>query len=50
MQEQVFDQCHTINRLLISNRENEARQELIKLLDYHNNNDLPYNPLVYHFI
>lgn len=50
MQEQVFDQCHTINGLLISNKENEARQELIKLLDYHNNNDLPYNPLVNHLI
>jgi hypothetical protein len=50
MQEQVFDQCHIINELLISNQENEARQELIKLLDYHNNNDLAYNPLVNHLI
>lgn len=50
MQEQVFDQCHIINGLLISNQENEARQELIKLLDYHNNNDLAYNPLVNHLI
>lgn len=50
MQEQVFDQCHIINGLLISNQENEARQELIKLLDYHNNNDLEYNPLVNHLI
>lgn len=50
MQEQVFEQCHIINGLLISNQENEARQELIKLLDYHNNNDLAYNPLVNHLI
>ena len=50
MQEQVFDQCHIINGLLISNQENEARQELIKLLDYHNSNDLAYNPLVNHLI
>lgn len=50
MQEQVFNQCHIINGLLISNQENEARQELIKLLDYHNNNDLAYNPLVNHLI
>ena len=50
MQEQVFDQCHIINGLLISNQENEARQELIKLLDYHNTNDLAYNPLVNHLI
>lgn len=50
MQEQVFDRCHTINGLLIDNQENEARQELIKLLDYHNTNQLEYNPLVNHLI
>jgi len=50
MQEQVFDQCHLINGLLISNQENEARQELIKLLDYHNSYNLAYNPLVNHLI
>jgi hypothetical protein len=50
MQEQVFDKCHIINELLVDNQENEARQELIKLLDYHNTNDLDYNPLVNHLI
>lgn len=50
MQEQVFDQCHIINELLIGEQENEARQELIKLLDYHNTNELAYNPLVNHLI
>ncbi len=50
MQEQVFDQCHIINELLIGSQENEARQELIKLLDYHNTNELAYNPLVNHLI
>lgn len=50
MQEQVFEQCHIINSLLISNQENEARQELIKLLDYHNTKELAYNPLVNHLI
>jgi len=50
MQEQVFDQCHIINELLIDNQDNEARQELIKLLDYHSTNDLAYNPLVNHLI
>lgn len=50
MQEQVFERCHTINGLLIDNQENEARQELIKLLDYHNINQLEYNPLVNHLI
>ncbi|PXX21680.1 DEAD/DEAH box helicase [Arenibacter sp. ARW7G5Y1] len=50
MQEQVFDQCHIINELLIGKQENEARQELIKLLDYHQTNQLDYNPLVNHLI
>ena len=50
MQEQVFDKCHIINELLVDNQEIEARQELIKLLDYHNTNDLDYNPLVNHLI
>lgn len=50
MLEQVFDQCHNINELLISKKENEARQELIKLLDYHKKNELAYNPLVNHLI
>ena len=50
MQEQVFEHCHKINGLLIGKQENEARQELIKLLDYHNTNNLNYNPLVNHLI
>lgn len=50
MQEQVFERCHIINGLLIDNQDNEARQELIKLLDYHNINQLEYNPLVNHLI
>lgn len=50
MQEQVFEKCHIINELLISDNDNEARQELIKLLDYHNSNNLNYNPLVNHLI
>jgi len=50
MQEQIFDRCHIINELLIDNKENQARQELIKLLDYHNTNELSYNPLVNHLI
>jgi hypothetical protein len=50
MQEQVFDRCHIINGLLIDNQQNEARQELIKLLDYHNTNQLAYTPLVNHLI
>ncbi|MEX0778111.1 MAG: DEAD/DEAH box helicase [Balneolales bacterium] len=50
MLEQVFEKCHTINELLIGNQENQARQELIKLLDFHTTNNLAYNPLVNHLI
>lgn len=50
MQEQVFKRCHTINDLLICKKANEARQELIKLLDYHNINNIDYTPLVNHLI
>lgn len=50
MQEQVFEKCHIINELLIGNKDNEARQELIKLLDYHKTQELEYNPLVNHLI
>lgn len=50
MEEQVFEKCHVINSLLIDNQDNQARQELIKLLDYHSTNSLSYNPLVNHLI
>lgn len=50
METQVFEKCHTINELLISDKDNEARNELIKLLDFHNVNELEYNPLVNHLI
>lgn len=50
MQEQVFEKCHTINELLISDKDNEARNELIKLLDFHKTNEIEYNPLVNHLI
>ncbi len=50
MEEYVFQQCDIINNLLIVNDENKAREELIKLLDFHNNNQLSYTPLVNHLI
>ncbi len=50
MQEYIFAECHKINNLLISNNENEAREELIKLLDYHNTHEIPYTPLINHII
>jgi hypothetical protein len=50
MEDIVFDNCHKINDLLISNKDNEAREELIKLLDYHKTQKLEYTPLVNHLI
>lgn len=50
MQEHIFNRCHSINELLILNKENEAREELIQLLDFHNTNDVQYSPLVNHLI
>ncbi len=50
MNTQVFEDCQKINELLISNKENTARQELIKLLDFHKRNSIEYTPLVNHLI
>lgn len=47
---EIFETCHKINDLLISNNENEARNELIKLLDFHERENLPYSELVNHLI
>ena len=46
----VFESCHQINDLLTNNAENEARQELIKLLDFHKQQDVDYSSLVNHLI
>lgn len=48
--EKVFETCHTINDLLSCHKEKEARDELIRLLDYHETNKLSYSPLVNHLI
>lgn len=50
METDIFESCHTINDLLIDNKENEARNELIKLLDYHVSNDIEYSEIVNHLI
>jgi hypothetical protein len=47
---EIFDSCHLINNHLISNQEVQARNELIKLLDYHEKNDIEYSTLVNHLI
>lgn len=46
----IFDSCHKINDHLILNEETEARNELIKLLDFHKRNEIEYSPLVNHLI
>lgn len=46
----VFDKCNMINELHTHNKENEARQELIKLLDFHKQQNLDYSSLVNHLI
>ncbi|CQD39687.1 DEAD/DEAH box helicase [Yersinia mollaretii] len=46
----VFDSCHEINSYLNENKESDARNKLIKLLDYHEKNDIVYTPLVNHLI
>lgn len=50
MKDIVFEHCRNINGLLISNQENQARQELIKLLHFHKENEIDYTPLVNHLI
>jgi hypothetical protein len=46
----IFNSCHLINDYLISNQEVQARNELIKILDYHERNEIEYSPLVNHLI
>lgn len=47
---EIFETCQTINLLLQSNNDKDARNELIKLLDYHEENQIPYSSLVNHLI
>lgn len=46
----VFDNCAHINDLMTLNNDSDARNELIKLLDYHLQNKLPYSQLLNHLI
>lgn len=50
MENTIFEKCQTINELLIADKENDARQELIKLLDFHESNKIEYTPLINHLI
>jgi hypothetical protein len=46
----IFEICSKINDLLNDSKEKEAREELIKLLDYHVANQIEYIPIVNHLI
>lgn len=46
----IFDECQKINILIEENKEKTARNELIKLLDLLNKNNISYNNLVNHLI
>jgi len=50
MDEYIFETCHRINDLITASKEKEAREELIKLLDYHETNQIEYSPVVNHLI
>lgn len=45
-----FEECRKISKLLNNGDEKAARNNLIKLLDYFEKNDLQYNPLINHLI
>lgn len=46
----IFSICDKINSLLEIKKETEAREELIKLLDYLESNNIGYTPLINHLI
>lgn len=46
----IFETCTKVNDLIFEKKENEARNELIKLLDYHEQNEIQYSELVNHLI
>ena len=46
----IFNSCKAVNNYLINHRENDARNLLIKLLDYLNSKHISYTPLINHLI
>lgn len=50
MEDFIFDQCHIVNNHLFNGKENLAREELIKILNFHKIQNLPYSELVNHLI
>lgn len=50
MDETVFEECRKISDLIASDNEAKARDDLIKLLEYHERHELSYTPIVNHLI
>ena len=46
----IFDRCRAVCGLIDSNNESDARNELIKLMDYCNKNNIVYDSLINHLI
>lgn len=46
----IFEQCQYINTLLNNKKESDARDSVIKLLDFLNQNNIAYSELVNHLI
>lgn len=47
---EIFESCQTINDFLTENDTTSARNELIGLLGYHEENEIEYSPVVNHLI
>jgi len=47
---EIFEECAVINDLLQDGKGNEARNNLIRLLDYHERESIAYSPLVNHLV
>jgi hypothetical protein len=50
MAAEIFDACAAINTLIVSGRESEARDELIKTLDWCKRSNIEFTPLLNHLI
>jgi len=47
---EVFNECKIINKLIENDNDNEARNSLIKLLDYLKKNEVEYTPIINNLI
>ena len=47
---EIFEECAVINDLLQTGKGTEARNNLIRLLDYHEREGIAYSTLVNHLV